>query len=89
MLAELFDLLTVPMFLAFSQPKVPEFTPPPTNPLEDEEKSRQREAKAAGAAADLAAGGRRSTIYAGGEMARNEQMQKGRKRLGIASEELL
>ena len=85
------DLIALfpPFVLSFSQPQVPTFTPPPTNPLEDEEKARQREAKAAGAAVDLAAGGRRSTVYAGGEMAREEQMQRGRKRLGVASEELI
>lgn len=85
--AELIDAL--PLVLAFSSPSVPKFEPPPTNPLEDEEKARQREAKASTAAADLAASGRRSTVYAGGEMAREEQMRRGRKRLGIASEELL
>jgi hypothetical protein len=89
MLSDLLDLLVPTVYLAFSTPSVPQWTPPPTNPLEDEERARQRENKASAAAADLATSGRRSTMYAGTKIARDAQMERGKKRLGIASDELL
>lgn len=64
----------------FSSPKMPNPEPPPRSPVFDEVKKRERDAAAAGAYGDLMAGGRRSTTFAGNEMALDEQQERVRRR---------
>ena len=73
----------------FSSPKIARPEAPPPSPVLAEEAQRKRMAVAAGAAADLAAGGRRSTEFAGREAAMTEQMAKAKKRRSMAGDELL
>lgn len=73
----------------FSSPKVPKPEAPPPSPVLAEEQIRARQAEADAATADAALGGRRSTQYAGADMAREKQMERGKRRLLRAGDELL
>jgi len=73
----------------FSSPKMPASQPPPVSPVFEQAAQRQRAAEAAAAAGDMAAGGRRSTEFAGRTQALTAQIAKAQKRKSLAGEELL
>jgi hypothetical protein len=87
MLSDLLDLFPT-LILCFSSPKMQAPAPMPANPGEDPEQIRQRENASRQAAVDLAAGGRRSTVFAGGRIAQDAQTARARKRLGYAAGDL-
>lgn len=64
----------------FSTPKTPKPELPPRSPVFDEVKKRERDAVAQQAYGDLMAGGRRSTQYAGSQIAMDEQQERVRRR---------
>jgi hypothetical protein len=70
------------MSAMFQRPHVAQPAPPPPSPVIEEEKVRARQSASDAAAMDLAVGGRRSTQFAGREMAMEDQMKRGKKRLG-------
>ena len=73
----------------FSSPKIARPEAPPPSPILAEEAQRKRMAEAAAAAGDMAAGGRRSTEFAGRTQALTAQIAKAQKRKSLAGEELL
>ena len=69
----------------FSSPKMPDPQPLPPSPVLEEEKMRQRDAASSAAAMDLAVGGRRSTVYAGEELAMAGQQAKAKRRVAAGA----
>jgi hypothetical protein len=71
----------------FSSPRVPTPQPLPPSPLQDEAQRRAREQEADEATVAAAQSGRRTTMFAGREIALEKQMARARKR-GAAAEDI-
>lgn len=73
----------------FSSPPVARPQAPPPSPVLAEDAQQRRAAVARAAAIDLAASGRRTTEFAGRRIAQEAQIERGKRRLARAGEEIL
>lgn len=70
----------------FQSPKMPAVQPLPASPIQDEARKREQEAAADSAVVDAVQSGRRTTMFAGQELAMNKQMARSKRRSAAAED---